>query len=99
MDIVNLLLPLLIVATFYLLIWKPNQDAQKNQKTFMESLKKGMDVVTTSGIYGKINKIEENAVHLQVDSKTYIKFAKTAISYELTKNAFADNEKAEATTA
>lgn len=45
---------------------------------------KGLDVVTASGIIGRINKIDNNIVTLQIDPKTYIKVTKGSISKELT---------------
>lgn len=93
MDTLNLVLPLLIFLTFYVFIIRPQQKMRTEQEDFSKNLKKGMDVVTSSGIYGKINKIEGDVVHVQVDSKTFIKFTKSAISREMTQQAFSTNEK------
>jgi preprotein translocase subunit YajC len=41
-----------------------------------------MDVVTSSGIIGKITNIEDKAVRLMVDEKTFIKVLKSSISSE-----------------
>lgn len=52
----------------------------------MDELKKGDEVVTGSGIIGKINKIEGNIVELQVDTKTFLRVLKGAISREMTES-------------
>jgi len=70
MDLMNLVLPLLIVATFYFFIILPQKKIRNKQESFSESLAKGMQIVTTSGMHGQINKVEGDIVHVQVDSKT-----------------------------
>ena len=55
----------------------------------MDSLQKGDDVVTASGMLGKINKMEENIITLEVGSKVYIKVTKNAISKEMTDAVYA----------
>ena len=61
----------------------PQAKKAKLQDTFVQDLKKGDQVVTNSGIIGKINKIEGEVVHLQVDQKTYLKIFKSAISKDM----------------
>ena len=65
---------------FYLFLIRPQAKKQKAQTKFESELEKGSDVVTASGILGKINKIEGNIITLEVGTKTYIKVTKSAIS-------------------
>jgi len=79
--------PLLLIAmvgVMYFFMLRPQIKKQKDQAKFGDSLAKGSDVVTASGIIGRINKIDNNIVTLQVDPKTYIKVTKGSISKELT---------------
>jgi preprotein translocase subunit YajC len=77
--------PLLVaVPVFYLFIIRPQIKKQKNQSQFEESLEKGQEIVTSSGIIGRINKIEDTAVHIQVDNKTFLKVTRPSISREMT---------------
>lgn len=73
-----------IILVFYFFIIRPQAKKQKEQNTFSSSLEKGMEVATTSGIIGKINKIEDDFVFLQIDSKTFIKVFRSAVSKEMT---------------
>jgi len=59
---------------------------QKEQNNFLANVKKGDQVATGSGIIGRINKFEEEVVELQLDSKTFIKILKNAISKEATES-------------
>ena len=56
------------------------------QSKFETEMGKGDEVVTSSGIIGKISKIEKGIVYLQIDQKTFIKVLKGAISKEMTEN-------------
>ena len=70
---------ILIFGIFYLLILLPMRRRQRKVQTFQSSLKVGDRVVTTSGIYGEITRVNERSVHLQIADKVRIEIAKAAI--------------------
>ncbi|HRI35206.1 MAG: preprotein translocase subunit YajC [Saprospiraceae bacterium] len=87
MNIVMQLLPwILIFGIMYLFFLRPQIKKQKEQTNFQNNLKKGDQVVTGSGIIGRITKVEELAVELQIDSKSFMKLLKSAISKEATES-------------
>ena len=73
-----------IFAIMYFFFIRPAAKKQKAQESFTEELTKGKEVVTTSGIIGRINKIERGIVFLAVNDKTFIRVVKGAISREMT---------------
>jgi len=75
---------ILIMVVFYFFFIRPQANKQKAQGTFVSELEKGDEVVTASGMIGRINKIEGNIVHLQIDQKTFLKVLKSSISNEMT---------------
>jgi len=75
---------ILIMVVFYFFFIRPQANKQKAQGKFITDLEKGSEVVTASGIIGRINKIEGNIVHLQIDQKTFIKILRSSISNEMT---------------
>jgi len=78
-------LPLLgIVAVFYFFMIRPQAQKQKKQVSFISALGKGDEVVTNSGMIGRINKIEGDVITLQIDTKTFIRVLRSSISNELT---------------
>ena len=80
-------LPLIaIVVVFYFFFMRPQQKKAKEQGNFLGGLAKGDDVVTASGMLGKINKIEGDIVTLQVEQKVFIRVTKNSISKELTES-------------
>ena len=93
MDPVNLMMPLMIIAVFYFFLVRPQNKIRKEQEQFLDQLEKGDEVVTGSGIFGRVNKIDGNIITLQVDTKTFIRVTKSAISKELTEQAINTDEK------
>lgn len=82
-----------MILILYLFMIRPQAKRQKEQKNFMESLEKGDEVVTASGILGRINKIEDDIVTLEVGSKHYLRITKSAISKEMTESVYASDNK------
>lgn len=86
------MLAMLAVLIFVMVI--PQRRKAKAQSTFLEGLAKGDEVVTMSGLLGRIDKIDGKTVSLNVGNKTYIRVTKNAISKELT-DAYYPKETAE----
>lgn len=82
----------LIFLVFYFFILRPQTQKQRKQDTFLSDLEKGTEVVTSSGILGKITKIEDSIITLEVGNKSYIRVTKGAISRELTEEVFNKKE-------
>ena len=59
---INLIFIVSMFLVFWLLMIRPQAKRQKEQKLFQESLDKNKDVVTSSGILGRISKIEDTIV-------------------------------------
>jgi preprotein translocase subunit YajC len=70
---------ILILAIFYFIILLPSKRKQQKVQEFLENLKENDRVITTSGIYGQIAKINGDKVALQVADKVRIDVSKAAI--------------------
>ena len=75
---------LMILVVFYFFMIRPQMKKQKEQQSFADTLEKGKEVVTASGIIAKINKIDGGIVTLEVANGTFIRVVKSAISKEMT---------------
>jgi len=69
----------LILAIFYFIILLPSKRKQQKVQEFLENLKENDRVITTSGIYGQIARINGDKVQLQVADKVRIDVSKAAI--------------------
>lgn len=77
---------LLMGVVFYFFLIRPQNKKQKEAQSFLDSIKVGDKIITTSGIHGKITAInEDNTILVQVDGPTRLKMEKSSINAELTK--------------
>ncbi len=76
---------LAIVVVFYFFMIRPQQKKAKDQKKFVEEVKKGDYIVTIGGMHGRIAEVEGDTFVLEVEKGGRIKFSKSAISMESTK--------------
>lgn len=76
---------LVFVAFFYFLIWRPQSKRQKEHKALMDSLVKNEEVVTNGGIVGKITKVNDEFVVIEVAEGIEIPFQKHAVASALPK--------------
>ncbi|HEY8551253.1 MAG TPA: preprotein translocase subunit YajC [Vicinamibacterales bacterium] len=70
----------MILAIFYFVILLPMRRRQKKIQEFQNSLKVGERVITTSGIYGTITKLNERSLQLQIADKVKIEVSRAAIA-------------------
>ena len=69
----------LVLGIFYFIILLPMKRKQKKVQEFLDALKVGDRVVTTSGIYGQITRLGDKSVQLQIADKVRIEVAKAAV--------------------
>jgi len=83
---------LVIFGGMILFMWffviRPQQKRQKEHRNFVESLKTGMEVVTASGLIGRITSITDTIVTLDLGN-TSVRVLKHTISGELGKPSLA----------
>ena len=67
-------LPLIILfAIFYFLLIRPQQKKAKEHREMIANLKKGNRIVTSGGIYGTIQSIDDTTIGLEIAEKVKIK--------------------------
>jgi preprotein translocase subunit YajC len=77
----------LMVVIFYFFMIRPQQKKAKDQKKFIEEMKRGDYVVTIGGAHGSIAELEGDTFILEVEKGGRIRYNKSAISMEATKAA------------
>ena len=71
---------ILIGLIFYFLLIRPQQKKVKQQAGFLSRLKRGDEVVTSSGIFGRIEGLTERFVILEVAENVRIRVLKSKVS-------------------
>ena len=81
----DLLLLVGFVGIFYFLLWRPQSKRRKEHQVLLGGLTKGDEVVTAGGIVGKVSKVEDDFIKLQVSNNVELRIQKSAIGATLPK--------------
>ena len=77
----------LMFLILYFFMIRPQQKKAKDQKKFIEEIKKGDYIVTIGGAHGHIAELDGDTFILEVEKGGRIRYNKAAISQEATKAA------------
>jgi preprotein translocase subunit YajC len=90
-DPIMSFLPLIVIfVIFYFLIIRPQMKRAKDQKKMQEALQKGDEVITTGGQLGKVVKISDQYVTLDIGGGTESIFQRGTIQTVLPKGTIKD---------
>ncbi|NOT14953.1 MAG: preprotein translocase subunit YajC [Methylotenera sp.] len=84
-ELANFLPLIVIFILFFFMIIRPQMKAAKEQRSMIAALQKGDEVVTAGGIVGKVTKVTESFVTLEIAENTEINVQKHAIQSALPK--------------
>ena len=80
-SLVMLLVTMLpVVVVFYFMMIRPERKKQQEHQSFLGNLKKGDEIVLTSGIIGKIQAMDERTLTIEVADKVRVRVLKVAVS-------------------
>jgi preprotein translocase subunit YajC len=85
MGLMGFLPIILMFVLLYFLMIRPQMKRAKDHRTMVEGLQKGDEVVTAGGVLGKITKLGEAYVSIEVASGTEISVQKVAVQTLLPK--------------
>ncbi len=74
------LLPLGLIVLFYFMILRPQQKRAKDHQAMIGAVKRGDTVVLSSGIIGKVTKVEETEVQVDIATGVNVKVVKSTLS-------------------
>ncbi len=84
-DLMSFLPLIVIFVLFFFMIIRPQMKQAKEQRNMIAALQKGDEVVTSGGIVGKVTKVTESFVTLEIAANTEITVQKQAIQSALPK--------------
>lgn len=80
------LLPIIVMfVILYFVMLRPQMKKQKELRAMLAALGKGDEVVTTGGMVGKISKINDNYVTLEIAANTEVQVQRSAVTMVLPK--------------
>jgi preprotein translocase subunit YajC len=81
----SLILILLMFAVLYFLMIRPQMKRAKEHKSLIEGLQKGDEVITSGGMLGRISKVSDNYVTLQVADNVEVQVQRPSVQLVLPK--------------
>ena len=76
---------LLMFAALYFLMFRPQMKRQKEHKAMLEALQKGDEVVVAGGVVGKISKLQDAYMHIEIAPNMEIVVQRGAVTTALPK--------------
>ena len=87
------ILPLLFVfVIFYFLMIRPQQRRMKEHQAMIGAVKKNDQVVTAGGIRGKVTKVTDDEVEVEIAQGVRVRIVKSTLSHVLSKSAKPAND-------
>jgi preprotein translocase subunit YajC len=87
-GIAGMLPIILMFVVLYFVMIRPQMKRQKEQKAMIEALAKGDEVVVAGGLIGKISKIGESFLHVEVANNVEIQVQRNAVIQVLPKGTY-----------
>lgn len=83
------MLPLLLMfVVLYFVMIRPQMKRQKEHKAMIEALAKGDEVVTGGGMLGRVSRLGESYLHVEIANGVEIQVQRSAIVQVLPKGTF-----------
>jgi preprotein translocase subunit YajC len=79
-PLIQLLPFALILGIFYFLILLPMKRRQKKIQEFQDSLKVGDKIVTTGGIYGKVTRVNDKTLQVEIADRVRVEMSRAAVA-------------------
>lgn len=71
---------IVLFAVFYFLLIRPQQKRAKEHKKMVEALAKGDEVVTSGGLLGRISKVGDNFITVEIGEGMEVRVQRTAVA-------------------
>jgi preprotein translocase subunit YajC len=78
-DLFSFLPIIFIFALFYFMLIRPQMKAAKLQKAMIDALKAGDEVATAGGVIGKVTKVGDNYVSIEIATNTVVNVQKHTV--------------------
>lgn len=80
-------LPILLIGLFYLLIMRPQQQQMKKHRESVAAIKRNDTVVLSSGLIGKVVRVEDTELGLEIATGVTVKVIKDRVAEVRTRGA------------
>lgn len=93
MGLVTTFLPFIaIFVLFYFLMIRPQQKAAKAHRALIDGVKRGDTIVLSSGMIGKVTRVEDAEVNVEIAPSVNVRVVKSTIAEVRNRTAIAAND-------
>ncbi len=78
-PLASMILPIGLIVLFYFFLIRPQSKRHKQHKEMVAALQKGEEVVTSGGLLGKITRVGENFIALEISKDIVINVQKNSV--------------------
>ena len=82
---IKLIMLVVMIAVFYFFLIRPQQKRAKEHRNLVQNLNKGDEVVTAGGILGRVTKVTDEFVVVEISDNLEIKLQKQSVQATLPK--------------
>jgi len=68
---------------FYVFVILPRKKQEKNHQKILDSLKAGDKIVSLGGIVGKVKRVSDERIIVNINEDTEMEFVKNAVAYKI----------------
>ncbi|MES2423926.1 MAG: preprotein translocase subunit YajC [Pseudomonadota bacterium] len=86
-DLAQLALPLLMIGALYFIMIRPQMKRQKEMAAMISALAKGDEVATAGGLLGKISKLGDSHLSLEIAPGVEVQVQRSAVVQVLPKGS------------
>ena len=84
-DLMSMLPIILMFIVLYFVMIRPQMKRAKEHKAMVEALQKGDEVIAAGGVLGKVTKVADNYVTIEISSNVEIRVQRPAVQLVLPK--------------
>ncbi len=84
-DLMSMLPIILMFVVLYFVMIRPQMKRAKEHKAMVEALQKGDEVIAAGGVLGKVTKVADNYVTIEIADKVEIRVQRPAVQLVLPK--------------
>ena len=82
------MLPLVLMfVVLYFVMIRPQMKKQKEHRTMVEALAKGDEVVTAGGLLGRVSKLGDNFISVEIANGVEVQLQRSAVAQVLPKGS------------
>ena len=79
------MLPLVLMLVLYFVMNRPQMKRQKEHRAMIDAIAKGDEVATAGGIIGRVTRLSEGFLHIEIASGVEVQVQRSAVAQVLPK--------------